>query len=113
MHNGGGGKGWRTGGYKTVGYNVTTLTGYQNFGVYGGTKNPLIEYYISDFGNHGGTKVGALNSDGGTYTVYKQQRVNAPSIIGTATFWQYKSDRISNQSLNANLTITTGNHFNY
>jgi hypothetical protein len=113
VHNGGGGKGWQTGGYKTIGYNCSSLSGYVNFGIYGWTTNPLIEFYISDFGNHGGTNCGTLSSDGGTYTVYKQQRVNAPSIIGTATFWQYKSDRTSNQTLNANHTITCGNHFNY
>jgi len=38
---------------------------------------------------------------------------NAPSIIGTATFWQYFSDRTSNQSLKVNHSINTGNHFNY
>jgi endo-1,4-beta-xylanase len=110
---GGGGKGWNPGGYRTVSYNVGTLYGYDFVGIYGWTKDPLIEYYITEFGSHSGTYVGTLSSDGGTYKVYKHQQVNQPSIIGTATFWQYFSDRTSNQSIGQNHSITTGNHFNY
>jgi endo-1,4-beta-xylanase len=107
-----GGKGWSSGSARTIGYNCS-LQNCNCFGAYGWTKNPLIEYYVSDMGSHSGTYIGTVSSDGGTYTVYTYQRVNAPSIIGTTTFWQYKSDRQSDQSQNANHAITLGNHINY
>lgn len=69
---------------------------YQAFsyiGIYGWTKTPLIEYYIVDdyFEGapayaYGGDKKGTYTLDGDTYDLYKVQRYNAPSIIGTANF---------------------------
>lgn len=109
-----GGKGWSTGAARTIGYNIGYLSGSYNFvGIYGWTTNPLIEYYVAEKGSMtGGTYVGRMSSDGHTYTVYKSQRVNAPSIIGTATFWQYK-DTWGGAPVGQNGKVTMSNHINY
>jgi endo-1,4-beta-xylanase len=108
-----GGKGWSSSGARTVGYNCGSISGtYKFFGVYGWTTNPLIEYYIAEKGSAaGGTSCGSVSSDGHTYSVYKQQRVNAPSIQGTKTFWQYKSSWGGSGS--GNHSVNVGNHWNY
>jgi endo-1,4-beta-xylanase len=110
-----GGVGWSTGAERTISFNGLNISGgghvLQSF--YGWTKNPLVEYYIVE--NYGsvtpgsGTNMGTFSSDGGTYRIWKDTRVNAPSIIGTATFPQYKSVRTSRHSSG---TITSRNHFN-
>src|SRR5437868_2930736 len=46
-----GGKGWSTGGNRSVGYNVGSANGYNTISVYGWTTNPLVEYYITELGN--------------------------------------------------------------
>jgi endo-1,4-beta-xylanase len=108
-----GGKGWSTGSYQTIGYNVGYASGYNNISVYGWTTSPLVEYYICEFGSvANGSYVGSVSSDGHTYSVYHHQQVNQPSIQGTATFWQ-NLDNWGGSSTGSNHSVTTGNHFNY
>lgn len=108
-----GGKGWSTGSSRTIGYNIGALSGSYNFvGIYGWTTNPLIEYYVAEKGSvTGGTSVNSVSSDGHSYSFYKQQRVNAPSIQGTKTFWQYK-DTWGGAPTGSNQKVTMANHIN-
>jgi endo-1,4-beta-xylanase len=106
-----GGKGWNPGGSMSVGYNVGSATGYNNISVYGWTTNPLVEYYICEFGSVvNGTQKGSVSSDGHVYDTYEHTQVNQPSIEGTATFNQYL-DNWGGSSTGSNHTVTTGNHF--
>lgn len=108
-----GGKGWSTGGYMTVGYNVGAANGYNNISVYGWTTNPLVEYYICEFGSvANGTYKGSVSSDGHTYSTYEHTQVNQPSIEGTQTFNQYL-DNWGGSSIGSNHQVTTGNHFSH
>lgn len=70
--------------------------------VYGWTTDPLVEFYILEAhdpayrppGNGPDvTSYSDIQVDGGTYQVRRSQRVDQPSIIGTASFPQYWSLR--------------------
>ncbi|EGD46964.1 Endo-1,4-beta-xylanase [Ruminiclostridium papyrosolvens DSM 2782] len=108
------GKGWEIGKERVINFSGNFNGGNNGYlAVYGWTKNPLVEYYIvEDYGSWtppGGTPVGTVNSDGGTYNIYRTQRVNQPSIVGPATFYQYWSVRTTKRSSGS---VTTANHFN-
>lgn len=106
------GKGWNPGSSHSIGYNVGNISGsFNNFGIYGWTTSPLIEYYVTEFGNVSGTVVNTISSDGHNYTFSKHQQVNQPSIQGTATFWQYL-DNWGGSSTGSNHTVTMANHIN-
>lgn len=106
------GKGWNPGSSHSIGYNCGALSGqYKNFGIYGWTTSPLIEYYVTEMGNVSGTYINTISSDGHNYNFYKHQQVNQPSIQGTATFWQYL-DNWGGSSTGSNHTVTMGNHIN-
>ena len=89
-------------------------SGLGSLGVYGWTTNPLVEYYVMEPNvglTVGGTNMGTVTPDDGTYTIWKHQQVNQPAIAGSGlyTFWQYISIR---NSPRVSGTITIANHFN-
>ncbi|MDR1868545.1 MAG: glycoside hydrolase family 11 protein [Treponema sp.] len=92
---------------------------YSYIGIYGWSKNPLIEYYIVEdwYGSGiirpsvmggGATKKGEFDVDDATYFIYQGTRNNQPSIEGTATFKQYFSVR---QTRRQSGTISITEHF--
>jgi endo-1,4-beta-xylanase len=106
-------KTWQQLGAITVAYNVDYRpNGNSYMCVYGWTRNPLIEYYIVDsWGSWrppGAPSSGTINVDGGTYDIYTTDRINQPSIDGTATFKQFWSVR---QQKKTQGVISVNKHF--
>jgi endo-1,4-beta-xylanase len=110
-----GGIGWNPGSSHSVTYSASfNPSGDAYLALYGWSTSPLVEYYILESWSgynpaSGATFMGSVTSDGSTYNLYEDQRVNQPSIIGTATFNQYWAIR---QSQRTSGTITTSNIFN-
>lgn len=96
-----------------------TAGGTSYIGIYGWSRNPLIEWYIVDdwflsgvitpsrIGG-GATKKGEFTVDGEVYFIYEATRVQKPSIDGTRTFQQYFSVR---QTTRQSGTISITEHF--
>ncbi|MBN2716017.1 MAG: glycoside hydrolase family 11 protein [Deltaproteobacteria bacterium] len=87
--------------------------GPSHLGVYGWLTDPLVEFYVLDsWGSWrppGTSILGTVTTDGGTYDIFKTQRVDQFSIIaGKSTFWQYWSVR---QEKRTRGTITVAPHF--
>ncbi|KAL2823206.1 concanavalin A-like lectin/glucanase domain-containing protein [Aspergillus cavernicola] len=108
------GKGWNPGSGQSVTYSGTwNPSGNSYISVYGWTRSPLIEYYIVEsFSTYdpstGAEELGTVESDGGTYQIFRTTRTDAPSIDGTATFDQYWSVRTDHR---VGGTVTVQNHF--
>ena len=104
-------KTWQQLGSISVTYNVDYRPNGNSY-VYGWTRSPLIEYYIVDsWGSWrppGTQSRGTITVDGGTYDIYTSDRINQPSIDGTATFKQFWSVRTDKKTSG---TISVDKHF--
>ncbi|MEE0084983.1 MAG: glycoside hydrolase family 11 protein, partial [Paludibacteraceae bacterium] len=103
--------------YAVYNYSKTGNGGnYSYIGIYGWTKNPLIEYYIVDdsftpngSGMFWGTEeIGTYTVNGVKYTLKVGKRVNAPCIEGSADFQQIFAVRSSYHTCG---TINVTEHF--
>lgn len=110
------GKGWNPGDNSSISYTGAFNGGSNGYlSLYGWTRSSLIEYYVvENYGDYtppgnGASSAGTVTTDGGTYNLYRTQRVNQPSIDGTTTFYQYWSVRMSKRLSG---TITFSNHVN-
>jgi len=113
------GRGWRKGAAdRIVRYRATRFDPGSNgyLTLYGWSRNPLVEYYVVDgWGaftppGSGAVSLGIVQSDGGTYRIYRTRRIDQPSIAGTATFDQYWSVRTERRPLDRDNIITFANH---
>ena len=114
------GTGWRTGSaFRLVDYRAEAWEPGSNsyLALYGWSVDPLVEYYVVDsWGSaftppgEGAPVLGTVESDGGTYAIYRTRRVEKPSIRGTQTFDQFWSVRTARRPTGANQTITFANH---
>jgi len=114
------GKGWKPGSAdRRVHYRAAAFEPGSNgyLTLYGWSTDPLIEYYVVDnWGSsftppgEGAPLLGTVESDGGTYRIYRTTRVEKPSIRGTQTFDQYWSVRTERRTLGVDQTITFANH---
>jgi len=100
--------------FKVVKQDISNVD-YSYVGIYGWTRDPLVEYYIVDNwlspsppGDWvGNKKHGDFSIDGAEYTVYENTRTG-PSIDGDTTFKQYFSIRKSARECG---TIDISAHF--
>jgi len=100
-----------------------TAGNYSYIGIYGWSKNPMIEYYIVEdwYGNQwqpnadpittnttGGSVIDTFTVDGAVYNIIKSTRVEKPSLEGIKTFDQYFSIRLTPRKAG---TISITEHF--
>jgi endo-1,4-beta-xylanase len=114
------GTGWATGSpTRRVGYRADAFEPGANgyLALYGWSTGPLIEYYVvdnwgADFTppGEGAAVLGTVESDGGTYRIYRTRRAEKPSIRGTQSFYQYWSVRTQQRPQGGDNTITFANH---
>jgi endo-1,4-beta-xylanase len=114
------GTGWRTGSAaRRVGYRAEAFEPGSNsyLALYGWSTAPLVEYYVVEsWGSaftppgEGAPVLGTVESDGGTYRIYRTTRVEKPSIRGTQTFEQFWSVRTARRPTGGDAAITFANH---
>ena len=111
--------------YKEIGdISIDYGVKYQPFGnsymcVYGWTREPLVEYYVvQSWGSWrppgATTSLGTVTVDGGTYDIYKTERVEQPSIDGTQTFdqyWSVRREKPDGGAVDLSGTISLTKHF--
>jgi endo-1,4-beta-xylanase len=109
------GTGWNPGSTtRKIGYNAAEFEAGTNsyLTLYGWSTDPLIEYYVVDgWGSNftppgeGAPVLGTIETDGGTYNIYRTTRVKKPSIRGIQTFNQFWSVRTKRRPIGTDQTI--------